>query len=53
MNDLHRTEDWALCVLNVQVLNADGNTVAVVAVDDDHFLLNCSGLVCHKHHASV
>jgi hypothetical protein len=51
MNDLHKIENWALCVLNVQALNADGN--AVVAADDDHILLNCSGLVCHKHHASV
>jgi hypothetical protein len=31
-------------------LNADANTVAA---GDEHFLLSCSRLVCHKHHTSV
>jgi hypothetical protein len=53
MKDLHRTEDWAPYELDAKVLNADGNTVAVVAGDDDHFLCYCFWLVHHKYHASV
>jgi hypothetical protein len=43
-------------VQNLQMVDADGNTVAVdaVAADGaDHFLLHCYGLVCHIPHAGV
>jgi hypothetical protein len=42
-------------VQNLQMVNVDGNTVAVDAAADgaDHFLLHCYGLVCHIPHVGV
>ena len=47
-------------VQNLQMLNADGNTVAVDVADgvaaaavDVHFPLQCYGLVCHVPHVGV